>query len=488
MSDITRRHVLQILGAGAVGIGCGTSAGDAADPATTPTPIDPVVPSGPDAAAPVDGGPQPDGAPLAPTGLQMLQEIDTIVVVMMENRSFDHFFGALQRDAAYVNKAKIAGTKGTETNPAPTGPAVKTYKATTYTLASPPHGFASCHVQYDNGKNDKFVTEHAGANQQEVMAWYDRTQIPFYYWLADNFTVCDHWYASVLGPTWPNRFYLHAGTSSGKKDNTPILSGAPDTIWDRMKTAGKTAKNYYAGKSGFFSSAFPTKIKAGVNPMAKMDTFFADAKAGKLPNLSYIDPDFSVSDDHPAHDIRLGQTFVASIYKALSTSPQWSKCLLVITYDEHGGFWDHVPPPVAPDDDPDFKRFGFRVPAIVVGPTVKKGHLSTTQYDHATVLATLSARFGLKPLTTRSIKANDLTDVFDPQRYGKPAPAPPSSPLITMDAEALATIGENSQPEIEEAVGAGVVPDDAIDSRSDAARINSWLQQAQALGALRMLP
>ena len=165
-----------------------------------------------------------------------------------------------------------------------------------------------------------------------------------------------------------------------------------------------------------------------------------------------------------------------------------SRYLLITAYDEHGGFWDHVPPPAAPDDDPDFKRFGFRVPAIVVGPTVKKGYLSTTQYDHTTVLATLGARFGLEPLTTRSIKANPLTDVLDPQRYGKPAPAPPISPLITMDAAALATIGENSQPEIEDAVGAGVVPENAVDRRSDAARINSWLREAEALGALRMVP
>jgi len=435
------------------------------------------------------GAPPADGVPPAnePTGLDMLQEIETIVVVMMENRSFDHFFGALARDAAYVNKATVTGTKGTETNPAPSGPAVKVYKANTYTLASPPHGFDACHAQYDGGKNDNFVIEHAGANQNEVMAWYDRSQIPFYYWLADNFTICDHWYASVLGPTWPNRFYLHACTSAGKKDNTPITSGAPDTVWDRLKAAGKTAKNYHAGKSGFFSSAFPTKISAGVNPMAKMDAFFADAKAGTLPAVSYIDPDYSVSDDHPAHDIRLGQTFVASIYKALAASPQWSKCLLVITYDEHGGFWDHVPPPVAPDDDPEFKRFGFRVPAIVVGPTVKKGHLSTTQYDHASVYATLAARFGLPALTTRSTKANTLSDVFAPARYKTPAPAPAIPPVIMMDAAALATIGESSQPEIEEAVAAGLIPEDAVDLRPQDVRVGSWLREAERLGALRIL-
>ncbi|MDB4943933.1 MAG: Acid phosphatase [Labilithrix sp.] len=477
MSDVTRRTILQILGAGAL-VGCGGADDEPATPAdgTPSAPVDPAV----------DGGPAADAQAAAPTALDMLREIEAVVVVMMENRSFDHFFGALQRDAKYASKATVAGTKGTETNPAPSGAAVKTYKAGTYTLASPPHSFAACHAQLDGGKNDKFVIEHAGKNQNEVMAWYDRGQIPFYYWLADNFTVCDHWYASVLGPTWPNRFYLHAGTSSGKKDNTPILSGAPETIWDQLKKAGKTAKNYHAGKSGFFSSAFPTKIKAGINPMKKMDEFFADAKAGKLPSVSYIDPDYSVSDDHPAHDIRLGQTFVASIYKALTASPQWGKCLLVITYDEHGGFWDHVAPPAAPDDDPEFKHFGFRVPAIVVGPTVKKGYVSSKPYDHTSVLATLKERFGLDDLTTRSAKANDLTDVFDLAKHGKPSAPPASPPMIMMDAAALATIGENSQEEIEAAIAAGEVPDSAVDLRSDEDRIASWLRAAEELGAVRV--
>ena len=486
MSDVTRRKVLQILGASAVGIGCGSS-----DDQGNPTPADPTTPPATTSTSPgptpTTDPPAPAPSPGGPTGLDMLNGIDHVIVVMMENRSFDHFFGALQRDATYVNKATVAGSTGTETNPAPSGAAVKVYKATTYTLASPPHGFDACHAQFDNGKNDQFVIQHAGVNQDEVMAWYDRTQLPFYYWLADNFTVCDHWYASVMGPTWPNRFYLHSGTSNGKTDNTPITANVQDTIWDRLKSKNVTAKNYFAGKSGFFSSAFPTKITAGVNPMTPMDEFFTDAKNGTLPSVSYIDPDYSVSDDHPAHDIRLGQTFVASIYKALSTSPQWGKCLLVITYDEHGGFWDHVPPPAAPDDDPEFKNFGFRVPAMLIGPTVKNGYLSSKQYDHTSVIQTLTERFGLAPLTTRSIKANDLTDVFDTTRFGKPAAPPPNAPLITMDAAALSTSGANSQDEIEEAVAAGRVAESAIDRRPDEERVASWLRISESLGAVRVL-
>jgi len=356
-------------------------------------------------------------------------------------------------------------------------------------LADPPHGFDASHAQFDGGKNDQFVIQHQGANQDQVMAYYDRSQLPFYYWLADNFTICDHWFASVMGPTWPNRFYLHCGTSAGKKNNTPIQSAAdaPKTIWEQMKEKGKTAKNYYAGAGGFFPAALPTKVSAGVNLMVKMDQFFADAKAGTLPNLSYIDPDYASSDDHPAHDIRLGQAFVSSIYNALAASPQWSRSLLIVIYDEHGGFFDHVAPPAAPDDDADFRQFGFRVPAIIAGPTVKKGYLSTFGYDHTSVLSTLAARFGLSPLTTRASKAQVLTDVFDLEKYGKPAAPPPNPPAPEVDASALATTGQSSQEEIESAIASGAIPEHMLDLRPHDARVGSWLRQAEDLGAIRVV-
>ncbi len=484
MSNVTRRNLLKLLGAGAFAIGCGSS-----DDSVAATP-DPDAGAGPlpDGGIPEVDAATADGSSPVPTGLEMLQGVENIVVVMMENRSFDHFFGALKRDAAYASRATVAGSTGAETNPAPTGPAVKAFKATTYTHADPPHSFVASHAQFNGGKNDQFVVAHEGPNQKDVMAYYDRSQIPFYYWLADNYTICDHWYASVMGPTWPNRFYLHAGTSTEKKNNTPILAKAPVTVWEHMKTAGKTATNYYAGKSGFFASAFPTKIAAGVNPMKKIDAFFAAAKAGTLPSLSYIDPDYGVSDDHPARDIRLGQAFVASVYKALAASPQWSKTLLIITYDEHGGFFDHVPPTKAPDDDPDFQQFGFRVPTIIVGPTVKRGFVSSTAYDHTSVLATLGARFGLKPFTSRSTKANPITDVFDPALFKNPAPPATNPPVITVNQTMMATIGESSQPEMEEAMAAGRVPLHLIDARPDDLRIGSWLRAAEGLGAIKLEP
>jgi len=473
MQGMSRRQILQILGAGAVGIGCGSS--DDESPASPPDENDAGTDPG------TDGGPPGQTDP--PTGLEMLAEIETFVVVMMENRPFDHFFGALKRDTKYVNAKTVVGTTGKESNPAPSGPKVTIYKANTYTLANPHHDFKASHDQFNKGKNDQFVINHAGPDQEQAMAYYQRSQIPFYYWLADNFTVCDHWYASVMGPTWPNRLYLHAGTSAGKKDNSKIESNAPRTIWDQMKTAKKSAMNYYAGTSAFFTGPFP---KDKVNPRAKMDQFFADAKAGTLPALSYIDPDYHANDDHPPRDIRLGQAFVSSIYRALAASPQWSKALLIIIYDEHGGFWDHVAPPVAPDDDADFRQFGFRIPAIIVGPTVKKGYVSTQQYDHTSVLATLAARFDLPALTKRSSKAHTLADVFDPQRYNNPAEPPPNPPAPQLDAAALATVGPSGQEELDAAIANGTVPEDALDRRSPDERTASWLEHAERLGSVRL--
>ena len=212
-----------------------------------------------------------------------------------------------------------------------------------FTPQSPPHGWDAVHAQFDEGKNDGFVKAHAGASQNEAMGFHDRSQIPLYYWLADNFAICDHWYASVLGPTWPNRYYLHSCTAAGKKDNTPFYVGGPDTIWDRLKTKGVSATNYFAGPAPFYLGGYVSKVLSN-NPTKSIDHFFDDAKNGTLPSFSLIDPDFNASDDHPDHNILRGQAFVASVYKALADGPKWGKTLFVITYDEHGGFFDHVVP------------------------------------------------------------------------------------------------------------------------------------------------
>ncbi len=169
------------------------------------------------------------------------------------------------------------------------------------------------------------------------------------------------------------------------------------------------------GAAAWYVGGFIGKLLQN-NPTAAIGDFFDAAKTGKLPSFSLIDPDFAASDDHPAHNIQRGQAFVASIYKALAESPAWSKTLFIITYDEHGGFFDHVVPPVAVDDNAEFAQQGFRVPALVIGPTVKKGYVCKKQLEHSSVAATLRTRFDIKSLSKRMDAASTSRTASTPSR------------------------------------------------------------------------
>lgn len=493
MSELTRRKALQgiSVGVGMAAVGCGTEGeevppGDTPPAGTNPPPTGTTPPAPTSTTPPAPTSNPPPGA-LTPK--ELLAGIDHIVVLCMENRSFDHFFGALKKDAGYPGKATVEGLSGTETNPAPDGTPVSVFKMDNFTPEDPPHGWNAVHNQLNGGKNDGFVKEHAGATQNEVMGYHDRSQIPLYYWFADNFAICDHWHASVLGPTWPNRYYLHSTTSKGKKDNTPFgftAPTAPDTIWDRLKEKGLTYKNYTATLATWYAGAFYTKLLTN-NPSAGINDFFAAAKAGTLPSFSLIDPDFTASDDHPAHNIQRGQAFVASVYKALAEGPKWGKTLFVITYDEHGGFYDHVVPPKAVDDEPEFQTQGFRVPAIVIGPTVKKGYVCSKQLEHSSVAATLKTRFDIKSLSKRMDAALDISDCIDPLKVKAPAKPPAGMPVVamTMETALYDGVGQHSQPMLEQMIKDGRAP--TVDNRSDQERIAGWLEHAVRLGAVRVI-
>ena len=482
--DLTRRGALLGIGASLGLAACGGSSDDETPPADPASPA-PATTATPD---PATTPPAPTTPPPASSldAKALLAGIDHIVVLMMENRSFDHFLGALQSDAGYASKAQVAGLSGTESNLAPDGTVVKAFKMANFTPEDPPHGWAACHSQFNEGKNDGFVKAHAGASQDEAMGYHDRSQIPLYYWFADNFAICDSWFASVLGPTWPNRFYLHATTSKGKKDNSPFLVGAPDSIWDRLKEQKLTFKNYAAGAVTWYVGGFAGKVLA-LNPSAPIKEFFDAAKAGTLPSFSLIDPDYQASDDHPAHNILRGQAFVGSVYKALAESPAWSKTLFIITYDEHGGFFDHVPPPKATDENAEFANQGFRVPAFVIGPTVKKGYVCKTVLEHSSVAATLRTRFDIKSLSKRMDAASDISDCIDPLKVKAPAMPPLGMPQVAMTLQAALYdgVGQSSQPTLQKMVEEGTAP--RVDERPHAERIGAWLEDAVRLGAVRIV-
>ncbi len=459
-------------------------------PTGAPSTVDAAPPTATDAGvdAPTDARDAEPSAP--PTPEELLSTIDAVVVLMMENRSFDHYLGALASDSGYPNRATVTGLSGAESNPAPDGTPVAVFKSTNFTPADPPHGFTAAHAQWNGGMNDGFVRAHAGANQADVMGYHDRSQLPFYYWLADNFTLCDHWHCSVLGPTWPNRYYLHAASSGGKTDNTPYFTGGPPTIWESLKAAGKTYKNYTASGVAWYTGAFIGRLLQ-MNPVRQISEFFADARAGKLPNFSVIDPDFLSNDDHPSHDIRAGQAFAASVYKALAESPQWGRVLFVLTYDENGGFFDHVPPPPATDERVEFQRLGFRVPAFVIGPTVRRGHLETGLLEHVSVLSTLRTRYRVPALNARMAGTRDLAACIDPAFYKAPQAPPPGMPTVVMARPSGpgggAGVGVSSQPELEQMIARGEIPASKIvDRRAPRERYAAWLAEAESLGVVRL--
>jgi phospholipase C len=332
------------------------------------------------------------------------------------------------------------------------------------------------------------------------MGYHRRDRLPVLYDLADRYVVCDRWFSSVMGPTWPNRFCLHAATAMGRKKNgQPVGLTAPPTVWERMAERCWTAKNYYAGAIPWYSVAFPAKSFSGNDAVSPepIDRFFADAERGELPHFAIVDPDFQVNDAHPPHDLDLAEVFIASIHRALAAGPQWARSLLVVIFDEHGGFFDHVPPPLVPDPDPEFRRLGFRVPAVVMGPSVRRGAVISTPFDHVSILATLAVRYGIASLGPRMDAAADLSSCIDPAAVAGagsdgvvgsalPAVLPPTIEVKASRALASA-VRAGSQPEMERLAAQGGLPAHHVDRRSAAERVRAWLRRAEALEAVRVI-
>jgi phospholipase C len=465
---IDRRQFLTGVGAslGAASISCGDNRSTAPDAA-------PQIASG--AACP-----EPDPRSAG----ELLAGIDTLVVLCMENRSFDECLGSLR---VVEGRRDLDGLTGDETNPDRDGNPVAVHRLDDVQLADPPHNWDACHRQWNQGANDGFVVAHAGAYQADVMGYRVRSQLPVTYALADAGTICQRWFASCLGPTWPNRYYLHAATAGGQQQNFP-MPGLGPTIWDRLGDAGLRGVNYYHDIPWAFGGFGKT------SGLAPIEQFFADAATGALPPLALIDPGFfgaGASDDHATHDSRLGQALIASVVAALGASPQWDRCLFVLTYDEHGGFFDHVAPPALRPDvelDPAFRTLGFRVPTVVVGPHVRRGCAIDTVFEHSSLLATVSRRFGLAPLNPRAAAAADLSPCLDPSRLGAPLPAP-ALPVVEISERQLARAAEPthaSHAELADALVARPAPRH-LDRRGEADQITRRvLGWGERLGAVRV--
>ena len=411
---------------------------------------------------------------------ELLAPIETIVVLCMENRSFDHYLGAL----SLLEGKAVDGLLGAESNPDPNGNAIGIHLLEDFTVEDPPHGWDACHEQWNGGQNDGFVIAHAGPDQEDVMGYHVRDQIKTHYGLADAYTVCDRWFASVMGPTWPNRFYLHGATSKGQKGNLPVLGFK--SFFQVMSDAGLSHTNYYHDVAWASGAYFKLSGLAGI------EKFFEHAASGDLPNFVVIDPQFfgnGANDDHPDHDIQLGQALIASVYEALAQSPQWGKCLFVVTYDEHGGFFDHVPPPTTTDDHAGFEQLGFRVPAVVAGPFVRKGCVVSTTFDHVSVIRTVQRRFNLPSLNARMDATNDLSSCIDPAYLASPQPPAVLPPVpVSMSRVFRKEPRKISQKELWAMAESGLVAP-WLDRRAEGDEITRRvLSHGVRLGAVKLLP
>jgi phospholipase C len=352
--------------------------------------------------------------------------ITTYVYMMMENRSYDHLFGARSMADGKPGDGLTAAMFNLDTK----GNRISPWVPDRMQLCDidPPHGWDALHASWNNGANDGFVVQHQLDHQSdtaiEPMQYLTRNEVPVSWALADKYATADRWFCSVMGPTWPNRFYWHTGTSGGLKSNE--LPGAKlpwPSIYDRLNAKG-VSWAYYFGSIPVVAAIGGDALKPNVH---YFDQFLTDAAAGTLPSVVYIDPAFNQNDDHPpVHPIN-GQELIAAVYTALAASPQWKNCMLVITYDENGGFFDHVSPPTTVDDQAalGFEQMGFRVPTLVAGPYVKEAHVSSVVYDHCSALRELEVTFGLEPLNQRTLAANDLSDFIDADRLAKGDWKPP---------------------------------------------------------------
>jgi phospholipase C len=361
--------------------------------------------------------------------------IEHIVVLMQENRSFDQYFGHLKGHGQDdVDVAPQSTSNPGSAADGGTGAAIAWHHETEYCVADTDHGWQASHRQYDDRKNDGFAISNSipsDPSGSRAMGYYDQTDIPFYYDLASTFAISDSYFCDVLGPTYPNRMYLMGGTSFGivTTDLNMLAPSGANQIFKHLNEKNITWKNYHGPISQVLLYTDFATDQAQASHLVDISEFAKDAAAGTLPAVAFIDPNFSSmpllqeNDEHPPADMQVGQKFVYDQVQALMQSPQWKSSVLFITYDEHGGLYDHVAPPAAcaPDDTPPrespelggFDRLGFRVPLIVVSPYAKRHFVSHVVHSHASILRFIEAKFGIPAITGRDANSDAMFDLFD---------------------------------------------------------------------------
>jgi phospholipase C len=405
------------------------------------------------------------------------QLFDHVVVVMMENHSFDNLLGALHRSGQpKAHGLKING-KGVarNSNPGPEGPVRSFVIPNTEQAPSVTQTWNATHTQIDGGSMDGFVRS---VGNDEPMGYWTEDVLPFAYSFARTFTLANRWFCSAPCQTYPNRRFLMAGTAYGDiaTDSEGLQDPPPPngTIFDRLHAYGISWRNYFTDLPQ--TAIIPSVIEKYAANLASIAQFKLDCATGALPSVSFVDPEFGLlsdigeplrgvpgleavgaklettgGDEESPQDMSYGEFWAYEIVKAVLDSPAWPRTLLIYTYDEHGGYYDHVPPPAAiapdsippslgPEDAPGgYDLYGPRVPGIVASPYSKPNAVTNVVHDHTSVLATIESKWNLPALTYRDANARTVEDFLD---YSKPAfPEPPSTIL-----EPPAPVGTVTKP------------------------------------------
>ncbi len=369
-----------------------------------------------------------------------LAKFDHLVVLMLENRSFDHMLGYLSLTGG---RNDIDGLTAGMSNPDNHNVPLPVFHLdrTRFTKDEDPCHEGHCVTDQLKNNNSGFLKNYLSERPGTpvppvVMGHYDANDLPVFDHLAKEFTVCDRWFCSVDGATWPNRLYSITGRADKndfKKENKKV------PLYDNPSFVRHLDSNGVSWR--WYCQNFPPTLRlvdgnyrfgsfshfASIDSTFSIDSsFLDDARKGNLADVSWIDPGFvnsplgsadTSNDDHPPSDVRNGQELVLRVYDAVVNGPKWERTLLLVTYDEHGGFFDHVPVPAANDDRPTFQSYGVRVPAFIISPFVEKMSVSHTLFDHTSIIKTILMKYcsdgaSIPDMGKRVTSANHLGSVL----------------------------------------------------------------------------